>query len=219
MALPVHIVHKVNVKTPGLGKGIKILREELLKAGRRIGPYVQGKVRAKQRIDTGQERRRTVYKVTQTSRVPLLVSINNTVVQALVDETGAKWGGKMPPYQIGSKLFSWVQRKGLARSFSGRERKYIASFGRKAARDAGASREEAKAEGRAYLKEAVDTAEKQAERVSFLVARSIARRGLPRPGDPLRKPFEVTRKEERPRIVGMIDAAVARAANRINTEK
>lgn len=214
----VQIVHKVNVKADGLKKGNFFLLEELRKAGLRIGKHLQDRVREKQRIDTGQERRRTVYRVKQNTRVPLQVSVYNTVVQGLVDETGATWRGKMPPYRKGSKLFAWVMRKGLARSFDSRERKYIATFHRTEARRAGADRETAVKAGRAGLKDALNEQDRLAESVTFLVARAISRRGLPRPGDPLRKPFETTRKAERPKIVAMVNAAVFASVKRMNEQ-
>lgn len=215
--MAVRIVQKINVRIPGLKKGVEYLADELRRAGNRIGPYLQAKVRIKQRLDTGQERRRTVYRVGGRG-TNVTISVYNTVVQALVDETGAKWGGSMPPYRAGSKLFAWVLRKGIARSFSGSERKYIATFYRTQARRAGAGQEEARQAGRAGLKDALNEQDRQAERVSFLIARSISRRGLPRPGDPLRKPFETTRKEERGAVIAMTNAAVVRAVNRMNNE-
>lgn len=215
--MAVRIVNKINVRIDGLRRANIFLAEELGKAGEKIGRHLQGKVRGKQRIDTGQERRRTLYKVNARG-TNLTVSVYNTAVQALVDETGAKWRGRMPPYQRGSKLFAWVVRKGIARSFSGSERRYIASFYRTEARKAGAGKAEAKQAGRSGLKDALGEQDRQAESVSFLIARAISRRGLPRPGDPLRKPFETTRKEERPAVFAFVDAAVIRSVNRVNTQ-
>lgn len=211
------LTFKVNVKIPGLKKGAGILREELGKAGPIIGVHVRDAVRGKQRIDTGEERRRTIYRVEQKTSL-LTINVFNTVVQALVDETGAKWSDRMPPYKEGSKLFAWVVRKGIARTFSGRERKFIAGFHRTDALRAGASKEQAKQAGRAGLKDALDEQNRLVEQTTFLIARSIQRRGLPRPGDALRKPFETTRKEERPYIFATVNGAVEAAVNRINTE-
>ncbi len=219
MAEPfVQIIHKVNVKADGLKRGNFFLTEELGKAGNRIGKYLQDRVREKQRIDTGQERKRTLYRVKQSRQLPLQVSVYNTVVQGLVDETGATWRGKMPPYRKGSKLFAWVMRKGIARSFDPNERRYIATYHRTEARRAGADKETARQAGRAALKDALNEQDRLAESVTFLVARAISRRGLPRPGDPLRKPFETTRKAERPKIVAMVNAAIFASVKRMNEQ-
>lgn len=214
----VDIVQKVNVKIPGLKAGVEILNQELRFAGSRIAVYVQGKVRDKQRNDTGEERRRTVYRISQAGSF-LSVSVFNTVVQGLVDETGAVFKDKMPPWRAGSNLYAWVQRKGISRSYDPRERRYIASFYRTEARRAGASQEEALHAGRAGLKDAVDEEVRKAESTTFAIAKSIQRRGLPRPGDALRKPFETTRKQERANIFRMVEVAVQNAATRINAGK
>lgn len=214
--MAVRIVHKVNTRIDGLKKGNVYLAEELRKAGVKIGTHVQARVRDKQRIDTGQERKRTLWKATQRGS-NLRVSIFNTVVQALVDETGAKWEGTMPPSHKGSKLYAWVLRKGIASRLGGGQRRAIAARVRADTRRAGGSAIEALLAGRAAARETTDSQDKQALRVTFLIARAIARRGLPRPGDRLRKPFEVTRKEERPRIIGIVNNAVFQSVKRMNT--
>lgn len=213
--MAVRIVHKVNVNTRGLKRGSIYIEEELRRAGVTIGSHLTGKVRAKQRIDTGQERKRTLWK-SKARGSSLVVSVYNTVVQALVDETGARWRGTMPPSHKGSKLYAWVLRKGLATGLMGGQRRAIAARVRADTRRAGGSPLEALTAGRAAAKETSDSQDKQALRVTFLIARAIARRGLPRPGDPLRKPFEVTRKEERPKIVSIINAAFAKSVRRMN---
>lgn len=216
--MAVRIVHKINSKIDGLKKGNIYLSEELRKAGQKIGLHLQGKVRDKQRIDTGQERRRTLFRVRQTRAALLQVSVYNTVVQALVDETGAVWSGTQPPSHAGSKLYRWVQRKGIATRASGSERRAAANTVRRTARAEGASKAEALAFGRSAAKAVSDRADKQILRTTFLIARAIGRRGLPRPGDPLRKPFEVTRKEERPRVLAMVNNAIFQSVKRMNTK-
>lgn len=213
--MAVKIIHKVRVDTSGLKRGKQYIQEELSKAGVTIGSYVTGKVRAKQRVDTGQERKRTQWK-SKAVGSNLRVSIFNTVVQALVDETGATWKGSQPPSHKGSKLYAWVLRKGIASRLGGGQRRAIAARVRADTRRAGGTQEEALFAGRAAAAETSASQDKQVLRVTFLIARAIGRRGLPRPGDPLRKPFEVTRKQERPKIEGIIQAAFAKSVRRMN---
>lgn len=174
----VKIRHKINVDTPGLNNANHYLEEELKRAGDKVGSRLQTLVRQKQRIDTGQERRRTQYKViSRRGELNVKVSVYNTVVQALVDETGAK--PHFPPYKQGSKLYGWVLRKGLASEDN----------------------------------------PKKAQAVSFLVARAISRRGLPAPNDPLRKPFETTRKDADNMVRTIFNFATLKAVKRVNDEE
>jgi hypothetical protein len=126
------------------------------------------------------------------------LSVYNTVVQALVDETGAR--PHFPPYRKGSKLFAWVSRKGLG------GRKLLTS--------------QARAIGQLLGKGAVKQinldVDKQTERVSFLIARAISRRGLPRPGDPLRAPFKDVEAMRRSYIRGSFSIPFALASMRVN---
>lgn len=181
MAVPIR--HKVNVKIDGLKRGNRYLNQELAKAGKRIGTHLQGKVREKQRVDTGQERKRTLWR-SRAKNSHLTVTVYNTVVQALVDETGARWRGTQPPSHPGSKLYAWVERKGLTSRTEG----------------------------------TTPTVGDETARVAFLVARAIGRRGLPRPGDQLRKPFETTRKEERRAVLAMVDNAIFQSVKRMNQD-
>jgi hypothetical protein len=213
--MAVHIRHKVNTRIDGLKRANRYLEEELGKAGVRIGRHVQGKVRQKQRIDTGQERNRTLWQ-SRSRGANLRVSIYNTVVQGLVDETGATWTGTMPPSHKGSKLYNWVLRKGIASRLGGGQRRALAAFVRAESRRAGASRSDSIQAGRQAAAEATSDRDKEVLRTTFLIARAIARRGLPRPGDPLRKPFEDTRREERPAIIAMVNNAVFRSVKRVN---
>lgn len=219
--MPVIVRQKVNVKIPGLKKLNPYLGEELKRAAYHVGDRLQELVRGKQRIDTGQERRRTVYKVTsRKGGLNVLLSVYNTSIQGAVDETGAK--PHFPPYRRGSKLFAWVIRKGLAvrerNRLGGGQSRAISARVRADARRAGATREEAKEAGRQAVRETVERFYKQAESVSFMIARSISRRGLPRPGDPLRKPFETTRKQADNMIRTIFNFATLKAVKRVNDE-
>jgi hypothetical protein len=214
MAVP--IKHTVKVDTTGLKRGKQFIQEELAKAGVTIGTHLTGKVRAKQRIDTGAERKGTQWK-SRAVGSSLRVNVSNRLVQALVDETGARWSGSMPPFHAGSKLYKWVIRKGIASRLSGGQRRAVSARVRSNSRRAGASREESIAAGRQAVQETEAGREANIRSVTFLIARAISRRGLPRPGDPLRRPFEVTRNEERPFIVRTVNAAFARSVRRINS--
>ncbi len=214
--MAVRIVHKVNVKTDGLKRSNVFLRDELSKAGVQIGQHLQRSVRAKQRIDTGEERRRTLFRSRMSGATNLSVSVFNTVVQALVDETGARWVGSMPPSHPGSKLFGWVSRKGFVPRIGRAARRNIRAFASADARRAGADRAGRAAAAREAVGAAMSRREREIAGIAFLIARSIARRGLPRPGDVLRKPFETTRKEERRRVEAMVEGAIFRSVKRIN---
>lgn len=210
------ITHKVKVDTTGLKRGKQYIQEELAKAGVTIGSHLTGRVRAKMRVDTGAERRGTKW-VSRAVGSSLRVVVSNNLVQAAVDETGAKWSGSMPPYQPGSRLYRWVIRKGIASRLGGGQRRAISARIRSESRRAGASREEAIAAGRQAVQETEAGREANIRSVTFLIARSIARRGLPRSGDALRRPFEVTRNEERPFIIRTVNAAFAKSVRRINS--
>lgn len=212
----VQIRHKVNIVTPGLKALPEILIAEYFTASRHTGEYLRGKVRAKQRIDTGQERRRTDFRIKQSKRGNFVVSVSNTVVQALVDETGATWRSKIPPWRAGSKLFRWAQRKGLVRSLGGGQAKAIASFVRKQARADGANKQEARQAGRDAVKDTESRINAGAEWQVHKLAVRIAERGLPRPGDPLRKPFETTRKQEAKVVRELYISATQRAIKKSN---
>lgn len=193
------IRHKVNVRAPGLKRANEFLRVEVAKSLRTAGGLLQRKVREKQRVDTGQERRRTLVSGVKNLRRGIGISVYNTVIQGLVDETGATWSGGQPPSHPGSKLYKWVQRKGIANRMQ--------PGARAAVRQAAGGRAAANASKRLAS---------NLRSVTFLIARAIGRRGLPRPGDPLRKPFEVTRREQARNVTLLINAGVQRAVQRAN---
>lgn len=215
--MPVPIRHKVNVEIPGLKQANRYLKEELFRAADRIGKRLQDKVRSRQRKDTGQERARTLYKVySRKGGFNVFLSVYNTSIQGAVDETGAI--PHFPPYRIGSRLYHWVLRKGLADRLGGGQRRAIAAYVRAEARASGATPEEAKQAGRQAAKETSDSFDKRAQGVAFVVARAISRRGLPRPGDPLRKPFETTRNDSVQMINTIFNFATLIAVKRVNNE-
>lgn len=217
--MPVNIRHKVNVEIPGLKKLNVYLAGELRGAAFKVGYKLQEDVRAIQRKDTGQERARTVFRVTSRSGgLNVLLRVYNDTIQGNVDETGAK--PHFPPYKAGSKLYQWVLRKGLAEGsktrLGGQQRRAISARVRADARAGGASRAEATLAGRQAVKDTAARLDKQVESVSFLIARAISRRGLPRPGDPLRKPFETVRRKSDNMIRTIFNFATLKAVKRAN---
>ena len=215
--MPEDVRFKLNVSIPGIEAGDDILAQEFNRAGLKTARHLQSKIREKARLDTGEERRNTLYKVL-TRKTVTMVSVYNRKIQAFVDETGAIFNGKLPPWREGSKLFGWVERKGFVEPVLGSQTRAIAAFVRAEALRSGASREEAKLLGRQTVRDAETSRKRQLESTSFLIARAIARRGLPRPGDPLRKPYETTRDQERGTVQRFFQFAADTAANRINTE-
>lgn len=219
--MPVSIRHKVNVEIPGLKKANPYLAEELKRAAYHLGDHLQASIRSIQRKDTGAERRATVYRVTtRKGGINVLLRVYNDTIQGAVDETGAK--PHFPPYKQGSKLFGWVLRKGLAETsktrLGGGQRRAIAARVAADARRQGATKQEATQAGRDAVKATANRLDKQAESISFLIARSISRRGLPRPGDPLRKPFETVRKKSTATIKTIFNFATLKAVKRVNDE-
>lgn len=216
--MPVKVTRRVNVKIPGLKNANQYLAEELRRAAFHIGDRLQESIRAKQRIDTGQERRRTVYDVKVKGKGNLNVSLRvyNTVIQALVDEFGAK--PHFPPYKKGSKLYGWVIRKGLAARLTPSARAAVKRAVVKGAKEAGAFKNEARIIGKFAADRAAARADKKIEGVAFAIAKSISRRGLPRKGDPLRKPFDTTRKQSINMINTIFNFAVLKAVKRVNDE-
>jgi hypothetical protein len=188
---------------PGLSAAQAILTNEMQAVGQKIGKEGVRRITRIQRIASGEERRRTKFRVV-TRKGQLNVELYNTVIQAAVDETGAK--PHFPPYKAGSPLFRWVSRKGLA-SRPSRQTRQAASRGLRGV------------EARVAANQDAANRVKQIERISFLIARAISRRGLPRPGDKLRKPFETVRRGFDAYATGEIAKATTRAVNRINNYK
>lgn len=217
MAVPIR--HRVIARIDGIKRGGGILRDELSKTGTQIGKHLQTRVRQKQRVDTGQERSRTLWQSRIQGAAGLRVSVYNTVVQALVDETGARWTGSMPPSHPGSRLFNWVSRKGFSPRITNVGKRNIRAFARDDAPRAGADRAGQREAASQAVSAALSRRDKDVARIAFLVARKIARRGLPRPGDPLRMPFARTTKEESNAVKAMVGMAVARSVTRINNVK
>lgn len=195
MAVP--ILNRVNIYIPGLERGSILLALALRTEAERQATRLEGQVKIRQRMATGEERRKTTSRITQ-KETYLKLRVYNPSIQAAVDETGAV--PHFPPYKRGSKLFKWVERKGLGG--------HVLTIAQ--ARGLGQHL------GKGAAKEYRDEQARITERVSFLIARAQSRRGLPRPGDPLRKPFEATTISERRNIYEGFKAAIYRGVNSIN---
>ena len=176
------------------------LAQEVGPAVTKLGDELVERVRSKMREDTGQGKRRVKKKVTGTGFRKRLSIIGDSP-QAFVEEYGRKPGGKLPPFKRGSALFKWVGRKGLANSSRGLAKLAVYK------RDLFNKRISEKT----IERRATRAANRAQETIAYLVARKIARDGIP-----ARKPFERTRRESEGFIRDTIDAAIDRAVERLN---
>lgn len=198
---------------PGLTQAENILADEFKKAANSIGQEGVKQIRAIQRIDTGKERSRTGFRAIQ-RKTQVNIEFYNTIIQAAVDETGAR--PHFPPYKQGSDLFRWVLRKGFSPAPSRQSRQRAASVGRKYARAAGYSKETIKIAGRVAANAEATKQTKAIESISFLIARAISRRGLPRPGDKLREPFQTFLRNSPNFAYLTFNGATGKGVSRIN---
>lgn len=205
---------RVRVDVPGLLAAERMLAAEFARAAQKVGEELQSRIRPKQSHDTGQNRRRTQIKVVSRTGARVSVSVYNTTIQANVDETGAK--PHFPPFKIGSKLFRWVQRKGISSRITSSARASARRFGQTAARAAGANNDDARAAGRAASNRAAMSADKKTQSIAFLIARAQSRRGLPRPGVAIKQPFAIVARQSVNFVQRSFDFAAALAVVRIN---
>lgn len=176
--------HTVKVTVPGLERLPGIARDEIIRELFRMGTETQKRVRGVMRKDTGKEQESVKFQVSghgAGAEMSFTLSVFSTLIQALVDETGAK--PHFPPWKKGTKLYGWTLRKGFGQDISKGQRQFIRG---RVGRGVGQRL------GRGALAEHNKLVEKQIERAAFGIALKQSKRGLPRPGDPLRKPFEVT---------------------------
>lgn len=211
----VKISHTVKVTVPGLDTLPGLVRDNIIRELYSLGNVgkerVKGVMRRGVSPENVSERGSVKIKVSSGGTITggnlsFSLSIFSTLIQALVDETGAK--AHFPPYKKGTKLFKWVQAKGLGQDISKGERQYLRG---RVGRSVGQRL------GKGALAEHNLLVDKQVEKVAFLIARRQAGKspkgvmgGLPRPGDPLRKPFEVSAKQLEGLFRLSIDTAVAR---------
>lgn len=201
---------KVKVETPGLLRGAEIYAEEYVRTFQHVLRTLQNDVRELQREDTGDERERTKTRIITRGRGGFIIvgNVFNTSIQAAVDETGAK--PHFPPWRKGSKLFRWVQRKGMGQDITKGEARYLST---REARSVGQFL------GAGAVKEHNLDVDKQVERVSFKIALKQSRRGLPRPGDVLRQPFNKVTVARTAWIQEQFKQATDRATGFINNLK
>ncbi len=185
---------------PNFGDAASVFAEELNSSLNTLGKKLEARVRAKMREDTGKEKRNVKSKVGGSRRSPVL-TVSGDTPQTLVDEYGRGAGARPPPSGPGSLLYKWVGRKGMVGASDARTRKRTSRFERRTVdRQTGRRRTSAQ------------SAAKRQATIAFLVARKIARTGIP-----ARKPFERTFDESQVLIQSTIDGAVTRALRRINS--
>lgn len=196
----IYIGYKVKADVPGIDQAPEVYAFYIRRHLDKLGDALREEIRSEQRQDTGQERSRTQYKVTTIrGGMSFRLLVFNSVVQALVDETGAR--PHFPPYRKGSKLYAWVRRHGLADET---QVSFTTGGHTQPVLDRKGAPKVIKAEP------------DEIERVSFLVARAISRRGLPRPGDVLRAPFKDVYSNRRDLIARSFTTPFALATARIN---
>jgi hypothetical protein len=167
-----------------------------------LGGKLADDVRALMRESSGAEKKSVKTQILGrgfASGGGLALSVYSTLIQSFVDETGAKWKGKMPPSKAGTPLYKWALREGIIGELLVSQARAIGQLLGKGA--GGEAREDQK---------------KRNERVTYAIALSIKRRGLPRPGDKLRAPFKTVHKREEANIVAGIRAALFSATDQAN---
>lgn len=167
-----------------------------------LGDELRERVRAKSRKDTGKGRLNVKKRVTGSGYRKRL-EISGNLPQHQLDEFGRRPGAGLPPWRRGSLLFKWVGRKGLGRESIGAAREA-------AQRRSLRRRPDISQEG--FDRAGQRAANKVQERISFLVARKINRRGIP-----ALKPFERTRAESQQLIASTMNEAFNKATRRLNS--
>lgn len=178
-----------------------VFAQEVGAAFTQLGRDLAERVRSKMREDTGAEKRNVRSRVTGSGFRKALV-VYGDKAQTHVDEYGRRAGAKMPPWRRGSVLFKWVGRKGIGAG-------EIA-----AAREQGQRRSLRRRPGisqAGFDRAGARGANKVQERISFLIARKIARRGIP-----AGKPFERTKQESAQLIRAAADGAISKGVERLN---
>lgn len=184
-----------------LREGELVFAQEIRSGLRTLGETLASRVRAKMREDTGEEKKNVRASIKGASfRLTLIVSGDKP--QTLVDEYGRKAGAKLPPYKRGSNLYKWAERKGM---FAGTGRAPLL---------ASQARALGQIQGRGAAAGFNERNIKRNESTAFLIARKIARDGIP-----ARKPFERTAKESERLIQQKIDESIARGARRLQESR
>lgn len=197
--MTVPVVIRANVRTD-FDSALPVLAEAVRAELSGLGMTLQGEVRRRMRFDLGEEREDVEW---NTKSGGFSLSVSGDKIQTFIDENGRRAGAKMPPWKKGTKLYKWVLRKGLGQDIQKGQRQFIHG---KAARGVG------QLLGKGALAEHNKMVERQVESTSFLVARAIAKRGIP-----AMKPFERTFLTFRPFIIRRVETAINAAVAKINT--
>ena len=117
--MSVHLTSEFKIDLRGLDAQVSNAINGVLRAA---GRTMRDEWRAEMPKDTGAGRQSISYRVAlqATSRV---LTVGSKLVQVEVAEYGRRKGAKMPPYQVGSKLFSWVGRHGIVDKMFGLDRR------------------------------------------------------------------------------------------------
>jgi hypothetical protein len=202
-----------------------------------LGRHLQGALRGRVRRNIGTEARNIKYEV-RGSGLAKTLFVFGSLVQLFIDEYGLA-PGTFPPWDVGSRLYRYVDKKNLV---AREERSEHHNFGvrrrarkvshvtsrRPRATGAGGTQPSTPPVGtrvkrrRRAAKPGADpqerrrarasaTREKATRRLAFLVARAIFERGI-KAGRPIARTFE----SNRAKIVRDIANAFVRATNKIN---
>jgi hypothetical protein len=205
----IYIGYKIKVDVPGIDQAPEIYGYYIEKHLVALGHALQEEIRSEQRRYTGEEQANTkgvVERFGAGAGFSFRLRLYNTKVQALVDETGAR--PHFPPWQVGTKLWKWVRDHGLGQDTSRGESRLLSPR---------ESRALGQLQGKGAAKAQRERVNKQITRVSFLIARAISRRGLPRPGDPIRAPFKDVMSNRKMLISESFTLPFALATARINS--
>lgn len=156
-------------------------------------------IRSRMREDLGDEKRNVSGKVSGAGyRLSLVVS--GDLPQTLVDEYSRPAGSKMPPWGPGTKLFGWVGRHFPLGASSLATKKHTSKFERRT-----------RNRKTKVLRTSGQSLKARQASLSFLVARKIARDGIP-----AKQPFQKTIDAERQSIGQDVENAIARGVDRLN---
>jgi hypothetical protein len=220
---------KATVETPGLDRAEQIFVQSISNALDALGRHLQRGLRGRVRRFSGAEQKNIKYEV-RGQGLSKTLTVFGDLIQLWVDEYGLR-PGTFAPWNIGSRLFRYVNKLGLVdrprterfnagkvsrpRRTShvltrrpGPRRAAGASRGATAARFGSARHRAAPAAARSV---AAERRARATRRLAFLLARAIFERGI-KASKPIAQTFEANRRK----IVADVTNAFVRATNRIN---
>lgn len=196
-----------------LSQADQMMASELASVAPRISVRLINGVKSRMRKDTGAEQK-SVHAVVAVKGRNLTISVRSERAAALVDEEGRRPGAKRPPSQFGSRLYYWVLRHNFVGATSLKTGKRTFRFER---RLNAAIPDERPGAGAAKVQlTPSESARRRAQKIARAIAEKIHLRGLPRSGDPLRRPFYETYRAERTWIIDTIYAARDRVVRLLN---